>query len=194
MSGAPAKNDHLKYYCIVFALLVVVITVVAFKQRSKLEAYQTASARARHLLTATGKDSRGRPRAIGELAVEVEKFVKGYKDSVGGDSGDDGISLKAMERAEREVNMTNSYASREDDDRAPNKGYRTRSREFSYGDSTLEQLTKLVWNIENLGRYRVYEIRWKLADERVNSQPPFNRVKKPVIRVGVRLPLTKDGN
>lgn len=195
MSDLPGKSDHLKYYCVVFAILVLVITFVAFKQRGQLEAYQKASAQAKRLLTATGKDSRGRPKGIGELAIEVEKFVKGYRASVGGDTDEgEGISVKQMERAEVSVNMKNSYASREQDDRHPNKGYRTRSREFTYGPSSLDQLTKLVYNIEKLGRYRVYEIRWKLAAPTENSKPPFNRVTKPAIRVGVRLPMTRDKN
>jgi hypothetical protein len=195
MSDLPGKSDHLKYFCVVFAILVVVVLVLGMKQRSELDDYRTSTAQARRLLMATGVDSRGRPQGIGALAVEVEKFVKGYKESVGGDTDEgDGISVKRMERAEMSVNMKNVYASREQDDRHPNKGYRTRSREFSYGPCNLDQLAKLVWNIENLGRYRVYEIRWKLADENENSSPPFNKVNKPVIRVGVRLPMTRDDN
>ena len=188
----PAKGDHLKYYCIVFAVLVIVIFVVAMQQRSTLAEYKRASARARNLLTATGQTSRGQPRGVGELAIEVEKFVKGYKASVGSDdSGDDGISLKRMERAEMSVNMKNVYASPEQDDPHPNKGYRTRSREFTYGPCNLDQFTKLVWNIENGGRLRVYELRWRLADKKVNVQRPLYKISKPVIRVGYRQPLTR---
>ena len=193
MSDPAAKGDHLKLYCIVFAILVIVITVVAFKQKGQLEDYQQATKNAKRVLVATGRDSRGRPKGIGELAVEVEKFVKGYRESVGGDDDDgDGISVKLMQKAELSVNLPNTYAGREQDDKHPSKGYRTRSREFTYGSSTLDQLSKLVYNVEELGRYRVYEINWKLADDKVNSTPPYNRVNKSNIRVGVRLPLTKD--
>ena len=81
------KGDHLKYYCIVFGILVIVIAVVALQQRSKLKAYEMANRQARALLKATGKAPDGRPRGIGDLAVEVEKFVKGYKESLGGAAG-----------------------------------------------------------------------------------------------------------
>jgi len=190
--GMPTKGDHLKYYCIVFAILVIVILVVAIQQRSTLQRYQRANKQAQNLLKAAGRTARGRPRGIGDLAIEVEKFVKGYKESVGGegDTGD-GISVKRMERAEMGVNMKNIYASPEQDDPHPSKGYRTRSREFTYGPCNLEQFTKLIWNIERIGRYRVYELRWKLADKKVNALAPFNRISKPVIRVGYRQPLTR---
>lgn len=187
----PAKGDHLKYYCIVFAVLVVVIFVVALQQRSALAGYKRASARARSLLTATGRNGRGQPYGVGELAIEVEKFVKGYKESVGSDDSGEGISLKRMERAEMSVNMKNIYASPEHDDPNANKRYRTRSREFTYGPCNLDQFTKLVWNIENGGRLRVYELRWKLADKKVNIQRPLNKISKPVIRVGYRQPLVR---
>lgn len=187
----PGKSDHLKYYCIIFSVLIVVIAVFAMKQRSTLHAYQRALKQAQGTLTKTGRSKRGRPFGVGDLAVEVEKFVKGYKASVGGEGEGEGISDKRMERAEMSVNMKNIYAARETTDPNQSKGYRTRSREFTYGPSSLEQLTKLVWNIENMGLYRVYEIRWKLADEKTNSKPPFNLVNKPVIRVGYRQPLTR---
>ena len=34
----PGKSDHLKYYCIIFSVLIVVIDVFAMKQRSTLHA------------------------------------------------------------------------------------------------------------------------------------------------------------
>ena len=118
--------------------------------------------------------------------------MQGYKDSLGGadDEGGDGISTKAIQRAGREVQMSYTYAGQEQDDPNRAKKYRTRSREFTYGLSTLDQLTKLCWNIESWGRYRVSEIRWKLADKKVNTEQPFFKVTKPVIRVGYRTPLT----
>jgi len=189
------KGDHLKYYCVVFGILVLVITVVAFQQRSTLNDYKVANQQARAALLAKGTTADGRPRAIGDLAVEVEKFVQGYKDSLGGAGDEDdagiGISTKAIERAGRDVQMMYTSAGTEQDDPNRSKGYRTRSREFTYPMATLDQLTKLVWNIEYWGRYRVFEIRWKLAEKKENSEPPFYRVNKPVIRVGYRSPLTK---
>ncbi|MDJ0520886.1 MAG: hypothetical protein QNJ90_02310 [Planctomycetota bacterium] len=187
------KGDHLKYYCIVFGILVVVIAVVAFGQRSKLNAYRAANKQANAALKAQGTTPDGRPRGIANLAVEVEKFVQGYKDSLGGagTEGGDGISTRMITKAGRDTQMKYQFAGTEQDDPNRSKGFRTRSREFTYGLSTLDQLTKLCWNIEALGRYRVFEIRWKLGDKRINAEPPFFKVNKPVIRVGYRSPLTK---
>ena len=60
-----------------------------------------------------------------------------------------------------------------------------------HADASLEQVTKLVWNIESWGRYRVFELRWQLHDKKQNSEAPFNKLRKPVIKVGYRQPLTK---
>jgi len=189
-----APGDHLKYYCIVFGILVVVIAVVLIQQRGKLKAYERANAQARALLLAKGTTRDGRPRGISDLAVEVEKFVQGYKNSrtgVGDDAGTEGISTKAIEVAGRNVQMLYTFAGQETTDDNRSKGFRTRSREFTYGPANLERLTTLCQNIEARTRYRVSEIRWKLADKKVNSEPPYFKVNKPVIRVGYRSPLTK---
>lgn len=189
------RGDHLKYYCIVFGILVVVIAVVAIQQKGKLEDYRLANSQARAALKAKGTTPDGRPRGIGDLAVEVEKFVQGYKASLGGagTEGGDGISTRMITKAGGVdgANMRYQFAGTEQDDPNRSKGFRTRSREFTYGLSTLDQLVTLAWNIEALGRYRVFEIRWKLADKKINSEPPFFKVNKPVIRVGYRSPLTK---
>ena len=187
------KGDHLKYYCVVFGILVLVIAVVALQQRSKLNAYRLANTQSRAALMAKGSTPDGRPRGLTDLAVEVEKFVQGYKDSLGGAGaeGVDGISTRTIEKAGRDTAMMYQFAGTEQDDPNRSKGFRTRSREFTYGISTLDQLTKLAWNIEALGRYRVFEIRWKLADKKINTEPPFFKINKPVIRVGYRSPLTK---
>lgn len=186
------QSDHLKYYCIVFGILVVVIAVVLFMQRGKLDAYRTANKQARTALRATGTTSDGRPRAIGALAVEVEKFVQGYRASSGGGAAEPGISNAKMSAAETKVNMERTWAGAEGDDPNRGKGFRTKYREFKYDNCTLEQFVTLVRNIENWGRYRVYEMRWSLADPKVNSKPPFFIVSKPSIKVGYRTPLARE--
>lgn len=187
---SAGKSDHLKMYCIVFGFLVLVIGFVALQQRSSLAAYKRANSQAAAMLTATGRTSDGRPRAIGDLALEVEKFVQGYKQSSG--AGDEGISTERMVKAEVAVHMTHTYAGPVQDDRNNTKGYRTTARNFTYGPCTLEQLTKLVWNIESWGRYRVYEITWGLADKKANSAPPHNMVNKPQMKVGYRTAITRE--
>lgn len=185
-------SDHLKYYCIVFGVLVVVIAVVLVIQRNSLAAYKQANKQARAMLSATGTTNDGRPRGIGELAVEVEKFVQGYRASSGGGAGEPGISNSKMNTAETRVNMERTWAGAEGDDPNRGKGFRTKYREFKYADCSLEQFTTLVRNIESWGRYRVYELRWSLADPKVNSKPPFNIISKPSIKVGYRTPLARE--
>lgn len=190
----PGPSDHLKYYCIVFGVLVVVIGVVLLMQRNTLEEYRKANKSARGVLKATGTTTDGRPRGVGALAVEVEKFVQGYRASSGGSggAGEPGISDTKMKAAETKVNMNRQGAGSENDDPNRSKGFRTRYREFRYKDCSLEQFVTLVRNIENWGRYRVYEMRWTLADPRVNSKPPFFIISKPSIKVGYRMPLARD--
>lgn len=195
-AGLGQKSDHLKYYCIVFGILVVVIAVVAFQQKGALNEYRKANAFADRLLSGKGlppKTAEGRPNRMADLAVEVEKFVQGFKKSVGDQaSGGEGISTTKMEQAAFAVNMKQRQAGPENDDPNRGKGFRTRYREFTYEECSLEQLTKLIWNIESWGRYRVFELRWKLLDRKANSEPPFNRLRKPVIKVGYRQPLTRE--
>lgn len=193
---AAQKGDHLKYYCIIFGILVIVTAIVAFQQKGELNEYRKANQFAQKLLTGKGlppTTAEGRPNRMADLAIEVEKFVQGYKKSVGdADSGDAGISNKRMVRAANAVAMNQTNAGPENDDPNRGKGYRTRYREFTYAECSLEQLTKLIWNIESWGRYRVFELRWKLLDRKSNSEPPFNRVRKPVIKVGFRQPLMRE--
>jgi hypothetical protein len=189
------KGDHLKYYCIVFGVLVVVIAVVAFQQKSRLTEYREANAFADRLLTGQGMaptTAEGRPNRIADLAVEVEKFVQGYKKSVGDQQTGEGISNAMMKQAAFSVSMRQKSAGAEADEPNRGKGYRTRSREFTYEDANLEQFSTLAWNIEALGRYRVFEMRWKLQDAKSNSQPPYNMLQRPTLKVGYRQPLTKE--
>ncbi len=192
-SDIGEKSDHLKYYCIVFGVLVIVIAVVAIMQRNTLNAYKQANKQALSALNATGKTPDGRPRGLGELAVEVEKFVQGYRASSGGvGTSDSGIPNKMMESAERAVKVKRTWAGPETNDPNRSKGFRTTYREYKYDNCSLEQLTTLVRNIERNGRYRVFEMRWQLADPKANSTPPFNLVQRPTIKVGFRTPLARE--
>ena len=186
------SGDHLKYYCVVFGVLVVVVGVVLVMQRGSLEAYRSANQQARAMLRSSGSTSEGRPRAIGDLAVEVEKFVQGFRASSGDNATETGISNNMMVSAATKVSMRQTWAGSENDDPNRGKGFRTKYREFKYENCSLEQFVMLVRNVEAMGRYRVYEMRWALADPRLNSKPPFNVVSKPSIKVGYRQPLARE--
>ena len=83
------------------------------------------------------------------------------------------------------VNMKQTYVGREDIEPS-SKGYKTTSRRFTYAPASLEQLYKLAFNIEQLPRMRVFEMDWKLLDEKANSEPPHSRIQKSVLAVGYR--------
>ncbi len=192
--GFERKGDNLKYYCVVFGILCAVIVGVAIHQSGELDEYRAANAATDRLLTGEGlaeRSSSGQPGRIRDLAIEIEKMVNWYKQSVG-DDADSGASISEarMRDAALRAQVKQAYASTDRDDPNRAKGYRTRSREFHYDPTTLDRLNELVMVIELMGRYRVYEMRWKLEEGKENSEPPFNRINKPVIRVGFRQPLS----
>ena len=199
--GEPVKKsgDPLKYYCIVFGLLILVVGFVYFKLKAELKDYKTANVYAEKVLTGKGlptTDSRERPNKFSELALGVDNMVKGYAQAVGG-SGEGsviGISQGTMDEAAREakVKIFSQNAERRDENKG--KGYLDIYREFIYEPTTLENLIALVFNVEELGRYRVTEVRWALRDEKNNSAPPYTLIQKPSIKVSFRRPLTSGRN
>lgn len=192
--GFERKSDNLKYYCVVFGILCAVIVGVAIHQRSELEQYRSANAAADRLLTGEGlaeRTSTGQPNRVRDLAIEIEKMVNWYKQSVG-DDADSGASISEarMRDAAVRAQVKQAYAGTDRDDPNRAKSYRTRSREFHYDPMSLDRLNELIMVIELMGRYRVYELRWKLLEGKENSEPPFHQIGKPVIRVGFRQPLS----
>ena len=132
-------------------------------------------------------DRRGNPTTIPGLALQVHQYVGAYKDAMAGSKG--GIPTGEMDKAATKVNMSRVYASNVKKDPQRTKNFQTISRDFTYAPCTLEQLVALMYNIESRGRLRVFEVRWQLADKKLNNEPPFHKIGKPVIKVGMREPL-----
>lgn len=191
--GVKKSGDPLKYYCIVFGLLILVVGFVYFKLQGQLEDYKLANRKAGQYLTGKGLadvDGRGRPNKLSELALGVDRMVKGYAQSIGtSESGDSGISQKTMDAAQRSAQVTMFRSGRETIDENKAQGYVDISKEFVYEETTLKNLIALTFNVEELGRYRVTEIRWQLRDENKNSTAPFWFIQRPSIRVAFRKPL-----
>lgn len=197
---SPKKSgDPLKYYCIVFGLLILVVGFVYFKLRNELKDYKAANRYAEKYLTGKGlpaTDSRERPNKLADLALSIDNMVKGYAQAVGGggDGGVIGISETTMKRAEDQAKVRRFSGAAERRDENKSRGYLDIYREFVYEETTLENLIALMFNVEELGRYRVTEVRWALRDEKNNAEPPFTLIQKPSIKVSFRRPLTSGKN
>ena len=195
--GPKAESDWLKYYCIVFGLLIVVVGVLYFKISGDLTSYQQANKSAERVITGKGMtrthDRRtGRPLVLNDLAVEVHQYVSAYRDAIGTAGSGSDIPDVVMTYAAEQARMTQTYASSVRRDKVASRGYQTIYRDFQYQACTLEQLIALMFNIENRNpRLRVEDVTWTLAEAKVNSEPPFNKITKPKIRVSIREPIAK---
>lgn len=96
------------------------------------------------------------------------------------------LEATALEKASLAANMQMVYASALARDPNPQGGFETRSREFTFSPSTLTQFRTLLQGLAALhDQAVVYELRWKLADEKVRAEQP-DAIGKSVVRVGMR--------
>jgi hypothetical protein len=191
-----SKGDALKLYCVVFGILCVVVLVVAIHQNGQLEGYQVANAQADRLLSGKGlpeRTSTGMPSRVRDLAIEIEKMVNWYKQTVGGE-GDSGTTIPEtfMRNAAISAGVKQAHADRDQSDLNRAKRFVTHSRTFHYDPTTLAHFHELLQRVERTSRYRVYELSWKLLEAKDNSEPPFNKIQKPRIKVGFRTPMASD--
>jgi hypothetical protein len=188
--------DPLKAYCIVLGLLIGFLGFLYFKFAGERADYEAANARAEPLLTGKGmaKASDGRPLVIPELAYDVERFVATYRDTAkeGPGAVGGGIPQTMMAKVETDAGVEEERALREQVDEKKDRGYKTITQQFDYKPTNLQRLLALAYNIEGRGRYRVSDIRWQLAEPKDNSEPPFNRISKPMIKVSVRSAIAKE--
>lgn len=189
----PKDTDWMKYFCFIFGALIVVVGVIYFKYRSERQTYETDTLLADKLITGKGmrlRDSNEVPTTVPGLAVEVHQYVSAYRKAVGGSEG--GIPMTEMKNAATNANMRLITSSQIRTDEVRSKNYQTISRDFTYDSCTLEQLVTLMFNIESKGRLRVFEVRWQLEDDKLNADPPHHKIRKPVIKVGIREPLASN--
>ena len=137
-SAPTAKGgDPLKYYCIVFALLIILIGVIYWRQRKSLETYRAENVFAEKVLTGKGMpetDSYGRPNAIPPLGLQVETMVGGYQGAVGSESGQ-GIAMESILSLAKALNIDNKNMSRETTDRFAAEGYEEVWREITFAET-----------------------------------------------------------
>lgn len=196
-TGGKGEGDWLKYYCIVFGLLILVVGFLYLKLNGELSDYKLAVKNAERVVTGKGmtrkRDRRtDRPLVLPDIATEIHQYVSAYRDAVGtGGAGAGDISDALMASAAASASMTQTHATPLRTDKVGSKNYQTLYRDFTYQACNLEQLIALMFNVENQNpRLRVEDVTWSLADAKTNSEPPFNKITKPRIRVSLREPVT----
>jgi hypothetical protein len=191
----PAEGaDPLKYYCIVFGVIVVALAVMYVKVNGDRDDYERANADAKRYLTAdgVGPGRDGRPQDILHLAADVERFSGAYKIA-GGDDAGGGISFEKMKSRATQAQMMLSHTSAPIVDTNQNRRFQTTSQKFTYDPADLGRFVRLIYNIESEGRLRVSEIQWQLRPESENQEKPYNKIQKSTIQVSVRGPLARSG-
>ena len=196
-SASAGSGDPLKYFCLVFAILLGVIGFVLFKLNKQRNAFRTNMAYADKLLTGKGlaKPREGDPPSkIHDLAIEVERMVLGHSQAVGNTSGgrQGTISATAIQKAALEAGITSTPAGgNEDAKRNELKGYMLRARTFTIPGTRLSNFVPFIQNIESKGLYTVYRLNWQLESKKKNSEKPFNRISRSTtVRVGFRQPYS----
>jgi hypothetical protein len=192
--GTKKDSDWVKYFCIVFGVLIAVVGVLFFKIRKERMEYEKANALAEQIVTGKGLarkvDRAGNPLVLPELTTQVFQYLQAYKDAVGDNKG--GISASVMTVAATKAGMTGISESTVRSDPNRRGGYQTISRDFTYDVTTLDSLIRLMYNVEARPPLRVFDVRWQLQEPKLNSEAPRNRIQRPVIKVGVREPLARD--
>ena len=195
-SSESTPGDPLKYYCIVFGVLIVVIGIMYFLQRSTLEAYRVENEKAERLLTADANalDSQNRPRQLAALGLATHRLVTGYAAAVGGEGETRGISSEKIEALAATALVEYDRANSETIDPYGTRGFEQVQREYSFKPTDLANFTRLLYNIEGGTRYRVFEMNWRMRPTRENVDPPHHLITGPTIKVGFRRPLATSGN
>ena len=188
-------SDWVKYFCIVFAVLIAVVGFLYFKIRKERMEYEKANALAKKIITGEGLrrkvDPRtGNPNVLPALTTEVYQYLQAYKDAVADNKG--GISATVMTAAATSARVTNINESGVREDPNRRGGYKTISRDYTYDVTTLDSLIRLMYNVEARPPLRVFDVRWQLQEPKLNSEPPRNRISRPVIKVGIREPLARE--
>lgn len=187
-------GDPLKWYCVLFAIMVVLLSVLYATRNGDLEDLKAANAQARtwfspNLARNTLDD---RANDIPGLAFEVEQLVQGYVDAGGAEASI--ISESKMKQIATRSGMTEVKLGAELNDPNKGRGFTTLTRTFEYAaGASLENLVTLAYNIDNSQRYRVMELSWELqARNEGNDKPPFHKIGRSSVKVALRKALPKN--
>lgn len=189
-------GDPLKYYCLVFGLLIVVIGFVYMKQRSQLKAYEEENRFAERLMADAGAASAepgDRPNNFTELSLAVERMLGSYANAVGVGGDTRGFVTSVIENRATAAGITIKNFGNERTDPYLSKGYEQTERELTLEATDLDALTHMLYNLEASTRYRVFELAWRSKPANENALPPHHAVTGPVIKLGFRRPIAATG-
>jgi hypothetical protein len=188
--------DPLKTYCLILGFLVLVVGVLLVLLQNARSAFAEANVRAEAYLRGTGarRTADGRPSTIPDIAFEVEQYVETWKEiaNQGGTEAMTGISTQMLTTMAAKVQMTERRTGGEATDTNATGGYATTTLRVYYEKTTLQNLLKLLYNVEAVARYRVRRLSWRLSDAKENATPPFNRIEGPELEIAVRRPVARE--
>ena len=190
-TAEAAPGDPLKYYCIVFAVLIAVIGFVWFRIRGQLEEYRAENAYAEKLLTndENATDSQGRPRQLAALGLATQRLVSGYASAVGTGTDANGIRGELIDTFAQDSLMEVDRAGTERTTPYSTRGYDEVERDYTFKPTTLDNFIKLLYNIENGTRYRVFDVTWRMRPTKENTLAPHNQITAPNVKIGFRRPF-----
>ena len=193
------EGDALKLYTIFMGLLVIVMAVLYFIIDGVRKDFVEANKEVAKFMQVEGldRDPEDEPRTIPDLAWEVDTLSRRYRRASGGAGIGRNIPAAMMKKVATQARLEQTYGGGE---RTAKSGdYMTISQSFEYDGvggvpATQAQLLTLLWNIESRGegRYRVTELTWQVADPKENPKAPFDRIRKPKIKVALRVPVIGD--
>jgi hypothetical protein len=188
---ARAGSDPLKWYCVIFLVLVLLLTVLWFVRRGDRRALEQANATAATWLKPAYDPQRDRPIDIPNLAFEVEQYAEAFEAS--GGQAESVIKLEKMDALATHAGLTRTGTHPQPIDQNRSRGYQTIAEGYDYqAGATLENLVVLAFNVERQTRYRVMEMEWQLLSEKDgNNVPPFHKIGRSRIKVAMRMALRK---
>lgn len=184
-------GDPLKYYCIVFAVLIAVIGFVWFRIRGQLEDYRAENVFAEKLLTndENATDGQGRPRQLAALGLATQRLVSGYASAVGTGMDSNGISAEQIDIQAQASQVEVDRAGTERTTPYSTRGYDEVERDYTFKPTTLGNFITLLYNIEARTRYRVFDVTWRMRPTKENTLPPHNQITAPNVKIGFRRPF-----
>lgn len=185
------EGDSLKLYTTVMGVLVLFMGGLYFYINGVREDYAAGNVRLEALMTGKGLPLTfdDRPQTIPALALEVEKYSLTYAEA-----GTDELTIPAqyMNNLITRSKLRQIRAGQEVRTGGGGGSYMTVSQDFELDSMTggpvaLWQLLHLVHAVEaQRWRYKVSELRWRVADENDNAQRPYDKIRSPLITVAIR--------
>ena len=190
-AAGRAGSDPLKWYCVIFLVLVLLLTGLYFIRRGDRRALEQANAVAATWLKPAFDTRQDRPVDIPNLAFEVEQYAEAFEAS-GGES-ENVIKLEKMDALATAAGLTRTLNRNIPIEYNRSRGYQTIAEGFDYAPgATLENLVVLAFNVERQTRYRVMEMDWQLlSDKDGNTVAPFHKIGRSRIKVAMRSALRK---